>query len=63
MTDIDGVPFPPHDGPAFGEGCELPSHRSYFVTLNVLQSVVIEYRASGFLGFLSRATLRIDEGP
>ena len=63
MFDVDGLPFPPPGSPSLGEGCEIPPHRRYHIAMNVNRSVVIEYRATGFLGFLSRARLRIDEGP
>jgi len=63
MFDVDGFPFPPPDGPSFGESCEIQPHRRYHITMNVNRSVVFQYRAAGFLGFMSKAELRINEGP
>ena len=63
MNDIDGATFPPESAGSFGKGAVMPAHRLYFIAMNVNQSVFIKYRAKGFLGVLSRATLQIEEGP
>ena len=62
IEDIDGAPFPLGNDP-FGRGERMLPHRRYYAFINVNRSLVIKYRAVGFLGHLSRATLRIDEGP
>lgn len=59
---IDGAPFPLGHDP-FGRGERMLPHRRYYAFINVNRSLVVKYRAAGFLGHLSRATLRIDEGP
>ena len=65
VHDIDGAPFPlpSTHAPPDWKGAKMAPHKRYYVMMNNNSSFVLEYRATGLLGHISRASFRIDEGP